>query len=520
MIKNVIDLTSQDFTGGLNTIQDIFKLKKEETPNCMNVKFDFDGKMVKRLGTNTRNSVSLSESSGTIGVTTAGWASFDFGSGSDNKRWYCVSAGTAVWASSDMGVSFVRIASGRTQTYQYMERSKNILVMTTDAYDPVLYWAGSAGTFAVLLNGSAPLAKYSVNFAGFLILLNSSTNKRGFYYENENTQLTGGFNGVLTTGGSFDFPSSFDDEVTASFTLSNKLFVSTRYALFAVSFVGGNPDWSFRKIKDWGFVPRTVDKVNLQFQGESGEVAVGLDWDRRVRVFDGQNDAIVSDKVENDNGMCNFATSKISYQGSGLTVSFGKTDYNELVYKLGVAIGPQSGQVTHMVCLNGRTNAIYPYDYTQSALMTMCMAESGNRRYLLAVDQSGWVHQMDSGNRDRNTHAINDIVDSPFLFDRSPSNSSKSNKIDLFFTVNSAGRLLFQDRIDFSSSFATRQDINIGSNNSSVQHYESVDLPSTQNVYQWRLTSSSSTTVPWELNRTDYFLNSLGIGREKKSFEN
>src|SRR3990167_1600687 len=98
MIKSVIDLTSQDFSGGLNTNQDIFKLKNEETPNAMNVKFDFDGKISKRLGTDTRNGVSLSQSSGTIGVTTAGWASFDFGAGSIGTRWFITAAGTAIWA--------------------------------------------------------------------------------------------------------------------------------------------------------------------------------------------------------------------------------------------------------------------------------------------------------------------------------------------------------------------------------------------------------------------------------------
>ena len=171
MIKNVVDLTSQDFTGALNTTQDIFKLKKEETPNAMDVKFGFDGKMGKRLGTNTRNTVALSatNSSGTLGVTTCGWASFDFGSGSNNIRWYCVAGGTAVWASSDMGVNFVRIASDRTAGYQYFERSKNVLVLCSDAYNNVLYWPGSAGTFAALLNISAPLAKFAINFQNYLI---------------------------------------------------------------------------------------------------------------------------------------------------------------------------------------------------------------------------------------------------------------------------------------------------------------------------------------------------------------
>jgi len=512
MLKDVVDLTSQDFSGGLNTSSDFFKLKKEETPNTMNIKFNFDGDIHKRLGTNTRNNVSLSQSSGTIGVTTAGWASFDFGSGSNNIRWYCVAAGTAIWASSDMGVSFVRVASGRTQTYQSLERSRNILVMTSDAYDPVLYWTGSAGTFATLLNGSAPLAKYSVNFQGFLILLNTSTDKRGFYYENENTQLTGGFDGVLTTGGSFTLPSSYDDEITGSFILSNKLFVSTRYKLYAISFVGGNPDWQYREVKNWGFVPRTVDKINF---GDAGEIAVGLDWNRRVRIFDGLDDKIISDKVENDNGMCNFATNKISYSGSGLVVSFGKNDDNEQVYKLGVTIGSLSSQVTHFLCLNGRTQALYPYDYTQSGFMTMTMAESGNRRYLMAVDQSGWCHMMDSGNLDRNTFAIDDVVDSRFIFDKSPSQTAKASKVDLFFSVNSTGTLLFRDRVDFSSAFQTKQTIKVSSNGSLVQHYESIDIPSTQNTYQYQLTSSSSTTVPWQLNRADFFEKPLGIGREQ-----
>lgn len=512
MLKDVVDLTSQDFSKGLNTTQDFFKLAREETPNAMNVKFDFDGKMGKRLGTTTRNSVSLSESSGTIGVTTAGWASFDFGSGANDNRWLIVSAGTAIWASSDMGVSFVKIDTNRAATYQYFERSKNILICTSDSHNNVVYWAGSAGTQTALLNVSAPLAKYSINYSGFLILLNSNTRKRGFFYENENTQLTGGFDGVLTTGGSFDLPSSYDDEITGAFTLGTKLFVSSRYALYAVSFVGGNPDWSYRKIKDWGYVPRTVDKITF---GEVGEVAVGMDWNRRARLFDGQDDRIISDKVENDNGMCEFATQKISYTGSGLTVSFGKTDDNEQVYKLAVSIGPQSGQVTHFLCLNGRTGALYPYEYVKNSFMTMTMAESGNRRYLMAVDQSGWVHMLDSGNLDKNTNAVDDIVDSPFMFDKSPSQTSKTHKVDLFFSVNSAGRILYQDRIDFSSSFTTRQNIFISSKNSLVQHYESIDIPSTQNTYQYRLTSSSSTTVPWQLNRIDFFSKSMGIGREQ-----
>ena len=513
MIKNVVDLTSQDFSKGLNTIQDIFKLEREETPNSMNVKFDFDGKMLKRLGTNTTNRAALSAtgSSGTLGITTCGLGMFDFGAGSVGTRWLVVQGGTALWASSDLGVNFVRIATDRSATYQDLNRSFNVLVCCNEARDRVLAWPGSGGTFATMLNVSAPLAKYSINFQGFLILLNSTTSKRGFYYEDENTQLTGAFNGVLTVGGSFDLPSSEDDEITGAFILSNRLFVSTRYKLFKITFVGGNPDWQFSEAKNWGFVPKCFDKITFT---DLGEIVVGMDWSRRLRLFDGYDDKIISDKVENDNKMCEFSTSKISYAGSGLIVSFGRTDDNEQVFKLGVAIGTTTTQVTHFLCLNGRTGALYPYDYSNIKFMSMTMAESGNRRFLMAVDQSGWIHMMDSGNIDRNTYSIDDVVDSPLIFEKSPSQSSKSSKIDMFFSVNSAGRLYYQDRIDFDNTFSTRYLFSITSGGK-IQHYESIDIPSTQNTYQYRLLSSSSTTIPWELNRVDYFLHGLGIGKEQ-----
>lgn len=509
MLNKVTDLTSQGSTKGLNTHPNIFSLEKGQTPDCMDVKFEYDGSISKRYGTTTRNTVSLSATAGTAGVTTAGWASFDFGAGASStpQRWYCVAAGTGVYASSDMGVSFVTIATDRTATYQYFERSKNVLVCCSNAYDKVLYWSGSAGTYAQVLNISAPLAKYAINFQGYLILLNSSTNKRGFYYEDENYQLTNDWSK------SFSIPSSFDDEITGCFILLNKLFVSTRYKLFAVSYVGGNPDWAYREVKSWGFVPRTIDKITYQ---NFGEIVAGLDWSRRLRIFDGSEDKLVSDPIDKPNGMCDFALQNVSYAGSGLIVSFGKTDDNEQVYKLAVTVGANSGQVTHFLCLNGRTGEFYPYDYTKLKLMTMCMAESANRRFLVAVDQSGWVHMMDRGNKDGDTYAVNDHIDSPPIYEKSPSQMAKDNKIDMYFAVNSAGRVYYQDRADFSDTFKTRHTFSISSANK-IQHLQQIDIPFTQNVYQYRLTSSSSTTVPWVLNRTDFFLKGLGIGTDIKN---
>ncbi len=509
MLKGVADLTSQDFSKGLNTVNDIFKIGRDQTPNAMDVKFNFDGSIEKRLGSNTMNNISLSQTAGTIGVTTAGWASFDFGASA--LRWYCVAAGTGVYASSNLGVNFFTIATDRTSSYQYFDRSRNVMIMTSDAYNNVLYWSGSGGTYAALLNISAPLAKYSINFNGFLVLLNTNLRKRGFFYEDEASQLTGGFNGILTAGGAFDLPSSADDEVTAAVVLRKRLYVSTRYRLFRVTFAGGNPDWFVLELKNWGFVPRTVRKIVIK---DVGEAIIGQSWDRRIRLFDGSDDRIISDNVENYNGMCDFAMRQISYAGSGLTTNFAETDPNTQTYRLCTTIGANSTETTHFLCLDGRTLSFYPF--SNMPFQTMCMAESANQQFLMAVDRSGWVHMMDSGNLDKNTTAINDIFDSPFLFEKSPSQLSKMQRTDLYFSSNSAGSVQYFDRTDFKSNFSLRKIINISSSSLIVQHAETINIPETANTYQYRLTTSSGTNVPWRVTRADYFLTGLGIGKEVK----
>jgi len=429
------------------------------------------------------------------------WASFDFGA--SDIRWLTVAAGTGIYASSNMGITFVNIATDRTSGYQYFERSKNVLISCSDSYDENLFWAGSAGTQMGLLNNSAPLARYAVNFQGYLILLNTNTRKRGFYYEDENTQLTGDW------ADSFDLPSSQDDEITGATILRKKLYVSTKYKLFRVTFVGGNPDWSYLEIKDWGYVPRTMEKVSLP---EIGEVIVGMSWDRRLRLFDGADDRIVSDNIENDNGMCDFAMEKVSYAGSGLTTCFSERDTNEEVYKLCVPIGASTTETTHFINLDARSLAFYPD--SNRRFQTMVMTESSNRRFLMAADKSGRVYILNSGNQDQGVTAIDDVFDSSFLFQNSPSQSHKAQKIDLYFSVTSSNRLYLYDRTDFSNTFKLRDSFTVLNTESINQVVKSIDIPISFNVYQYRISSSSGTNDPWRLNRADYFVSPAGIGRQ------
>ena len=428
-----------------------------------------------------------------------GWAMYDFGASS--IRWVTVAAGTGIYASSNMGVTYVSVATTRSQNYQYFERSRNVLIATSDSFDVPMYWAGSVGTFfATLAPLSAPSVKYSVNHQGFLILLNSSTRRRGFFYQDDNTQLTSAW------PNSFDLPSSADDEITAAFTLDKTLYVSTRYKIFRVSYVGGNPDWQYEVKRDWGFVPRTVKKISI----ESEEFAIGMDWGRHIRIFDGSKDTIISTNIEDDNGMCDFAMEKISYSGSGLIVTHAEVDPLEYEYRMNVGIGLDSNQTTHAIVLNGRSLAFYPY--ANQPYQAMCVAESGGRQYLLAVDRSGYTYILNTGNLDVTT-TINDNYDSPFLFRETPAVSQKSQKIDLYFKQDSSGIVYYNDRADLSSVWSSMpKRISITRNKSTIGVVESIDLPATQNIYQFQLTSSSGTANPWRLTHVDFLQSALGYG--------
>src|SRR3990167_5318752 len=446
---------------------------------------------------NLYNSGSANNFSSGFGTET--WGSFDFGA--TGLRYVIFSAGSGVFASQNIGETFTAIGTSQSSVWQHYERSKNVLVLTSDNYDTPLRWDGSGGTYMVALNSNAPVAKYSINHQGFLIMLNTRARPRLFAYEDVNTQLTGDW------ADSFDLPSTSDDQLTGAIVLRKLLYVSTKYRIFRLSYVGGNPDWSFQEIKSWGFVPNTIGKIFLK---DIGEVAIGMSWDRRLRLFDGADDKIISDPIENDNMMCDFTLDKISNVGSGLYTANSVVDDNEQAYRLNLTIGPDSLNTTHQINFSGRTLSFYPYQ--NQPWQTMVMAEFNNLRYLLAGDRSGIVYMLDSGNLDRGTNAIDEHYDSSFLYSKSPSELSKAHRNDIYFTPTSSGTLYYQERIDFSNVYKNRTNFNITKSSGLVQIKKEIDIPSFQNVYQWRLTSSSSTADPWKLNRSDYFSDQKGIG--------
>jgi len=160
------------------------------------------------------------------------------------------------------------------------------------------------------------------------------------------------------------------------------------------------------------------------------------------------------------------------------------------------------------------------YPFSNQPYNTMCVAESAGRQFLMAVDRSGYAHIMNSGNLDAGIIPIDEQYDSPLLFNKSPSEVTKNNQINFFFSHDSCGTVYFQQRFDFSRIFSEMKALRnkngeaefLGTE-STLQIIRTVDLPSVQNIYQYRLTSSAGTADPWKLTHFDLLNKSLGFGR-------
>ena len=490
MIQGIQTQPQPDNAGGLVTLPSLLNLPQNTTPNCLDIEFGIGGAFGKRYGVSSTNSVALDN--------TAGWASFDFGASA--LRWHVVAAGTGIYASSNRGTSYVAVATDRSQYFQRFERSKNVLIATSETHNRVMYWAGSVGTFFLAMPvGSAPAAKIALDFAGYLMLMNNSGgSSRVIYYADNNNIATDPWTSTFEVG------SSVDDEITDAITYNTRAYIFTKYTTHQISHVGGNPDFAVRQIKDWGAVPRTVQKVTFQ---DLGEVLVMLGRDKKVRVFDGTEEQIISTNVEQNNTLSETYFNNINEQH--IDKCHSAVDSLKQLYKLWVVIKP-SIEITHCLNLNLRTGAWFPY--LANTIQTAVVAESANAPNLMQVSQAGRVSIVDSGNTDNGT-AIDERYDSRHLFGKTPQEVAKHHIIDFYFAPTSSGTLTFQDATNLDRTFSNVRDrivLDGGSNQPMVRR--AIDIPVTKSIYQFRLTSSASTALPWQCTRFDVLKDPRGSG--------
>ena len=434
------------------------------------------------------------------GASNAGYGAFDFGASS--LRWLVVSAGTGILASSNRGVTFLTIATDRTVGYQSFERSKNLLLATSESQNRVLYWAGSAGTFMLgLPAGSAPAAKYPLDFgAGYLFLMNYPGAPLSVAYADNNAILTSPWTSTFQVEG------SQDDEITGGIGYNKNGYISTKHSMHRVTHVGGNPDFDVKKVEDWGAVPGTMAKATYL---DKGEVIIALSWDRKLRVYDGSEALIISTPMEQDNDQAEVFFDGLNVEHLGKCK--GVVDTEEQVYRLTVVL-QGSVETTHSICLNLRTGALYPYANQNFNALTMANS-SNNSRILVGVKRDGFVHHLNTGTTDAGT-PIDERLDSAMKHGDSARSIAKGQQLALYFSPTSSGTLYLQDRLDFARAYGPVRDrILLADTTTVTQVQKVVDVPVTHNIYQYRLSSSASTAEPWQLNREEFLVNERGVGR-------
>ena len=413
------------------------------------------------------------------------------------RRLLCA-AGTGIYYSTDIGRTWAIIQTNRTANINYFGFIKDYVINTNESYDPPQYWAGTAAQYFANISTAAPACKHSASHQGFALLLNESANKTGFYYVDQNDMFTKAWS-------NFKLPTDRNDELTTGFTIGRSLYVSSKYKIFRLNFIGGNPDWEYVEVRNWGFVPKTVKKINLPGIGES---VIGLDWTKKIRIFFGADDEIISDHLSKDNGITPFYLDNIS--SINLNKCWAEDDKKAQVYRLFLAYGGSS-TISYSLCFNYRAGSWYPENNRpyQSGVLA---ADTADNLHMLGCNYNGRVTLMDSGNIEAGV-AIDDQHISPFLYQQSPSRVFKSQQMNMFFAVSSSGTIFLEDRSQFSSFFSLRKEMTLASAISSIQIRQSVDIPESMNVYQFKLSSSANTADPWQCNLIDLSLSDLGIGK-------
>lgn len=412
------------------------------------------------------------------------------------RRLICAS-GTGIYNSEDLGKTWAVIQTNRTAAINYFSLVKDYVINTNENYDVPQYWAGTSTTYFANISTATPACKHTLSHQGFAIFLNESSHKTSMYYVDQNELFSEAFS-------NFALPTDRNDELTGGFSLGRNLYVSSKYKIFRLNYIGGSPDWEYIEVRGFGFVPKTIKKISLP---NAGEAVIGLDWTKKLRIFLGSEDEIISDSIQFDNNITPFYLDNIN--SIELNKCWAENDRKNGIYKLFLAYNGSS-TVSYCVNFNYRTGTLYP-DNGRPYQSGILAADTADNLYMLGCNYNGRIHCMDSGNTDAET-PVDDHYISPFFYNISPSRVHKGQQIDLFFSESSSGILCYQERNDFKNEWGECHDIELTKAGSSQQIRNTIDIPETQNVYQFRLSSSANTAEPWQLNLIDFTNSDIGVG--------
>jgi hypothetical protein len=511
-VKNIIDLGQ--FRRGLNTKGDFDTLTADESPDCMNVIFSRDGFLDKRLGRTQLNADAT-------GASDFGYGLFDYGVKTGVRK-LIAKFGTTIYKMDDLDGTFDTLSSAQGNTNMHCAQSRGKLIICREDNGIVLWWDGITAS-ASEMNIQAPRCRYPIDWQGYLFMGHPGTdNPTRFYYE-DNTGLD-----TDSWGNYYTIRTSNTDEFTGWGILKNRLYAFMRNSIHRISYLGGSPLFDINElITVTGAVPRTIRNIILP---NGQEVLIFLNWQKQICIFDGTQVQYISDNVFSRGNGSPFSLSTIN--DGGLRDAHAVVDINRQWYKLFIPIGGGS-TISHCLVLDYKTMAAFPF--SAQTLLSSCYVEDAiGRRYLIGSGYNGRAYWLLKGNTDDGT-AINDYYTSPKLGGNRPSSLKVPRKIVFYFKPMSNYEMVLQERLNFDRTWTDRSlDLSMYSGRdyftgetfvlgtSTLGSFKThtdiaIDIPSVNNLYQYRLSSDSSTKAPWRLYKAEFISREVGVGA---SYEN
>lgn len=503
-----------DVSGGCNYTDDIMAVTKNQSPDSMNVEF-INGRWRKRDGSEVWNSLGSrydadlaydedqEYNGGTSNAPAIGYSLADFSDVNDYHK-QVVHVNASVLAYDRLTNTATTLRSGAPLAKSYNAKVRTYLVQTYSDGSAPYYWDGAAASLAVV-SASAPGFKRAIEFQGYLIGFNSTSEPMRGWYQPTTTMIGGAFTDYFTLS-----PAVNDDEVTEPFILNGRLYAGTKYGIFRISFVGGITVFEFKQtIADIGIVANTAQLVVTR---EYGQVALFLGTDKRVYMFDGANLRAISDLYYSHRGS-STPISMDQLDDKYISNSFSVYDFTTRVYRLFVT---RKAAATNYYCLNIDVDTFAYYPFDNMTFSAGCMAyDNFKRPYLIAVDYNSLLHKLFIDTPLDNGSPINEYYTSPII-------QTKGGKVTQGQTINmsvvpsSSANLEVYDRINFRNAWSLRQRIPLAAGRdkflgtsmvlgSSTLGSEktvldlAVSINATFNTYQFKLKSDTPAAAGWEI---------------------
>jgi hypothetical protein len=300
-----------------------------------------------------------------------------------------------------------------------------------------------------------------------------------------------------------------------------------KHSIHRISYLGGSPLFDVNElITVTGAVPRTIKNIILP---NGAEVLIFLNWQKQIVIFDGTNVQIISDNIQTDNNLSAVYLNGIN--DAGLVDCHAVVDTKRRWYKLFIPMA-SSSKMTHCIVLNYQNMCLFPF--SNQTLHSSVYAENAiGSQYLIGADYTGFAYYLLKGNLD-NATAINEHFISSKLGTERTSALKKAVKISFYFEPTANNSLTYYDRFNFDRTWNTRYTLPMYNQNDDFLGVDfilgtsvlgsvkekvsnSVDIAAVNNLYQYKITSSSSTKVPWRLHKAEFYEEAIGVG---KKYEN